>query len=283
VASVSTAVTTGNLVIMPSTLKEMALAVFNPATTTPSAQISCISVAPLPSDTCGSGTTGSPIADCKLKTRSEKNKPTKDVIVRPPTSPSNPASIKPPPTHMPLADRNFPRPHPVHESAPVTSLSLKLVDSLSQVVDATMKALEEVVGHDLKELMTALDALMRAIGRQANAMVVDSTNRAQILRERLQYRNERAKEKARELKQTAEQLVSSAGERLRLRAEIAKTRAQTLKKRFMTSSVWSTYVQAHGEWIEKLEVKRGKRRERKERKSLFGKLKDRRAKKRVST
>ncbi|KAF7330555.1 hypothetical protein MVEN_02495400 [Mycena venus] len=136
--------------------------------------------------------------------------------------------------------------------------------------------------------MTALNDLMRAIDRQTNAIVADSKSRAQILRERLNYRNERAKGKARELKQTAEQYVSAAGERLKARAEIAKTRAQTLKKSFMASSVWRTYAQAHGEWIEKLEVKKGKRRERKrERKvgSLFAKLKERREmrKKRVST
>ncbi|KAJ7274412.1 hypothetical protein B0H12DRAFT_1228149 [Mycena haematopus] len=288
VAPISTAAPTGNLVIMPSTLKEMALAVFNPATTTPSVQVSSISIALPPSDACGSGITGSPIGECKLKTRSEKNKPTKDVIVRPPTSLSNPPSPNAPPTHTPSMDANIGKVSslPVHESAPVMSLSLRLVDSLSQVVAATMKALEEVVGRDLKELMTALDTLMRAIGRQATEIITDSKSRAQILRERLQYRNDRAKGKARELKQTAEQFVSSAGERLMARAEIARTRAQTLKKSFMMSSVWRTYAQAHGEWTEKLEVKKEKRRERKrERKvgALFAKLKERRAKKRAST
>ncbi|KAF7374906.1 hypothetical protein MSAN_00376700 [Mycena sanguinolenta] len=281
----TTTAPTSYALVMPSTLKEMALAVLNPATTTatttPTVQVNSISVAPPPSDACGSG------GESKPKTPSEKSKSTKDVIVRPPTSLSNPSPNKAPPTHTPSVDPSVGKvsPLPLLESAPVTSLSLKLVDSLSQVVDATMKALEEVVGRDLKELMTAIDTLMRAIGVQVSTILADSKSQAQILREVLKYRNERAKGKARELMQTAEQFMSSASERLKARAEIAKTRAKTLTKTFMGSSVWRTYAEAHGEWIEKLEAKREKRRERKrERKggSLFSKLKERRGKKRVS-
>ncbi|KAF7330556.1 hypothetical protein MVEN_02495500 [Mycena venus] len=107
VAPLSTAAPTGNMAIMPSTLKEMALAVFNPATTTPSVQVSSLSVAPPPSDACGSGTTGSPIGECKVKTRSEKEKSTKDVIIRPPTSLSNPSSPKAAATHTPSVNSNI--------------------------------------------------------------------------------------------------------------------------------------------------------------------------------
>lgn len=285
VVPLSTAVPTSSMAIMPSTLKEMALAIFNPATTTPVVEVTSLTVALAPSDARGSG---APTGECKPKTRSEKYKSTKDVIVRPPTSLSNPPSPKAPPTHTPSVGGNIGKVTPLSESVPVTSLSLKFVDSLSEVVDATMKALEEVVGRDFRELMMALDDLMRAIGHQATAIVADSKSRAKILRARLHHRNERAKEKARELKQTAEQFVASAGKRLKARADIAKTRAQTLKQSFMATSVWRTYAQAHGEWIEKLEVKKGKRRERKgERKSLFAKIKEKRAirahKKRVST
>ncbi|KAJ7707734.1 hypothetical protein B0H17DRAFT_1033760 [Mycena rosella] len=279
---------TGNMGIMPSTLKDFALAVFNPATTTPSIQIGSISVAPSPSGACKSGTTGSPVGECKLMTWSERTKSTKDVIVRPPTALSNPQTAKSPPTHTPSVGGNTEKALPIRDSMPVTALSLKVVDSLSQVADATLKALEEVVPLEFKELMAALDSLMRAVGRQTTMIIADSKSRAQILRERLQYRNERAKGKARELKQRGEQLVSLASERLMARAEIAKRRAHSLKKSFVSSSVWRTYAQAHGEWSEKLETrtKRGKRRDGKhERKvGLFAKLKQKREnrKKRVS-
>ncbi|KAJ7475826.1 hypothetical protein FB451DRAFT_1244902 [Mycena latifolia] len=284
VAPLTTPSCTGNVAIMPSTLKDYALAVFNPATTTPSLQVGSISVAPSPSGACGSGTTGSPVGECKLMTWSEKTKSTKDVILRPPTALSNPPTAKAPPTHTPSVGGNAGAGKmaalPIHESAQVTALSLKLVDSLSEIADTTMKALEEVVPHDLKELIAALDNLMRAIGRQTTMIIADSKSRAQILRERLQYRNERAKGKARELRQRGEQIVSLASERLKARAEIAKMRAHSLKKNLMSTSVWRTYAQAHGEWSEKLEkkTKRGKGRDgKRERKvGLFAKLKQRR-------
>lgn len=288
VAPLSTASSAGNMAIMPSTLKDFALAVFNPATTTPSVQVASISVAPSPSGACGSGTTGSPVGECKLMTWSEKTKSTKDIIVRPPTALSNPQLAKAPPTHTPSVGGTVVKVSalPVEESA-VTSLSLKFTDSLSEIAEMTMKALEEVVAREFRELKNALDALMRAIGRQTTMLVEESKSRAQILRERLQYRNERAKGKARELKQMGEQFVSVAGERLKARAEIAKTRAHSLKKSLMSTSMWHTYAEAHGEWAEKLAAKRGKRRDgKRERKGgLFAKLKERREnrKKRVST
>ncbi|KAJ7158778.1 hypothetical protein C8R46DRAFT_1224698 [Mycena filopes] len=289
VAPLTTAPPITNVAIMPSTLKDLALAVFNPATPTAvSVPVATVSSAPSPSVACGSGSTGSLAG--QSKPMAEKAKSTKDVILRPGTALSNPASPKSPPTHTPLVGgtvKKVAAALPGEESVPVTSLSLKLVDSLSEVVDATMKALEEVVGRDFKELMGALDALMRAIGHQTALIVSDSKTRAQILRERLHYRNERAKGKARELRNKGEQLVAHAGERLKARAEIARTRAQSLKKTFMSTTVWRTYAQAHGEWSEKLDTKkgRGRRRDRREPKGgLFAKLKKRREnrKKRVA-
>ncbi|KAJ6494806.1 hypothetical protein C8R47DRAFT_1117296 [Mycena vitilis] len=281
VAPLATDSPTGNMAIMPSTLKDFALAVFNPAATTTFLQVGSTSAAPsTPSGACRSGSTGSPVAECKLMTGPEKAKSTKDVILRPSTALSNSPSSKAP-VHTPSVGGNMGKVSalPIDKSAPVTSLSLKLVDSLSEVVDSTMKALEEVVGRDFKELMGALDDLMRAIGRQAAMIATDSKSRAQILRERLQYRNERAKGKARELKEMGEQFVSRAGERLKARAEIAKTRAHSLRRSFMTTTVWRTYSHAHGELAEELETKKSKRRDRKRERrvgSLFAKLKERR-------
>ncbi|KAJ6619727.1 hypothetical protein B0H10DRAFT_1946556 [Mycena sp. CBHHK59/15] len=274
---------TSNMAIMPSTLKDFALAVFNPATTTP---IGSLSIAPSSSvsGACGSGTTDSPVGECKLQTRSERVKSTKDVILRPPTALSNPLSVNTP-TQPVVGTVAKVATLPVDESSVVTSLSLKVVDSLSEVADIIMKALEEVVARDFKELMGALDDLMRAVGRQTNTIVAESKTRAQVLRTRLQYRNERAKGKARELRQMGEQLVSFAGERLKARAEIAKTRAHSLKKSFMASDAWRTYAQAHGEWSEVLGPKGKRQGGKREHKGLFAKLKERREnrKRRAST
>ncbi|KAJ7494710.1 hypothetical protein B0H11DRAFT_2003080 [Mycena galericulata] len=285
VAPLSTA-SAGNMAVMPSTVKDFALAVFNPATTTPSIQFGSISVVPSPSGACGQGTTGSPVGECKLRTWSGKAKTTKDIIVRPPTALSNPPSVKALPTDTPSVGGTVVKvsARPVEESA-VTSLSLKLSDSLSEIAETMIKAVEEVVARDFKELKNALDALMRAIGRQTTMIVEDSKSRAQVLRERLQYRNDRARDKARELKQMGEQFVSIAGERFKARAELAKTRAHSLKKSLMSTTAWRTYAEAHGEWAERL-TKKGRRRDgkREHKGGLFAKLKEKREnrKKRVS-
>ncbi|KAJ7104180.1 hypothetical protein B0H15DRAFT_808865 [Mycena belliarum] len=284
VAPLTTTSCAGNLAVMPSTLKELALAVFSPATTTPYLQAGAISAAPSPSGACGSGTTGSPVGECKLMTWSERTKSTKDVILRPPTSLSNAPTAKAPPTHTPSLGGSGGASRmtalPIHESAHATSLSLKLPGllSLSEVADVTMKALEEIVPRDVKDLVMALDNLMQAIGRQTTRILADSKSRARMLRARLQYRNERAKGKARDLRQRGEQIVSLASERLKARAVIAKTRANALKNSLIETSVWRSYAQAHGQWSEQLEKKSRRPRDgKRERKvGLFAKLKRRR-------
>jgi len=207
----------------------------------------------------------------------------KDVILRPQTALSNPVSLKMPPTFTPTVNGNSVKvaPIPVDDSVSVTSLSLKLVDSLSEVVDATLKALESVVPLDMLELMAAFDELIRAIGRQTSSMLADSKSQARILRERLRSHNERAKERAQQVKEMGEQLLSFAGEQLKMRAENAKMRAHSLKESIMSANIWCTYAQAHGEWFEKLAKKSGgESREGKRRGAhdggLFAKLKERR-------
>ncbi|KAJ7284970.1 hypothetical protein C8J57DRAFT_1052593 [Mycena rebaudengoi] len=267
---------TANMGIMPSTLKDMALAVFiNPATTT--SPVGAPSAAPTPSGVCPSAITGSPIGECKLKTWSERVKCSKDIILRPPTALSSPPTANTPVRTPSVVGTIGTAAARSVEDSSVTSLSLKFVDSLSEVAASAMKALEEVVAHDFKELLGALDDLMRAIGRQTTAILAESKTRAQILRDRLQYRNERAKGKARELKQMGERLVSQAGERLKARAHIAKTRARSLKMSFMTTEVWRTYAEAHGKWSRHLDTKRKRRgSKRAHQVGLFAKLKEKR-------
>lgn len=142
-----------------------------------------------------------------------------------------------------------------------------------------MKALIEVVRHDLKELMEALDELMCAIGRQTNIIKEQSRSKAQVLRELLQYRNARAREKARDLREKGEHLVLSAAERLKERAYIARVKAKSLRDNLMTSDAWRAYSKAHGDWSGKLK-ERAKRRAKQfaheRRKGLLDKIKEKR-------
>ncbi|KAJ7760301.1 hypothetical protein DFH07DRAFT_1022084 [Mycena maculata] len=183
VAPLPTASTTTNMAVMPSTLKDFALPVFNPATTTPALQVASISVAPSPPAPCAPGVTGSLVEDRKPMAWTEKAKSTKDIIVRPPTALSIPPAAEAPATHTPSVSGSMAKVAalPVAESAPVTSLSLKIGDSLSEIADIAMKGLEEVVAHDFRELKNALDALMRAIGRQTTMILEESKSRAQVL------------------------------------------------------------------------------------------------------
>lgn len=108
-----------------------------------------------------------------------------------------------------------------------TSHSLQVVDSLFEIFH--VKALVKVVLHDLKELMDALDELMRVIGHQTTVIVEQSKGTMQILREGLQYRHDKARGKAKEWKETGSQLMVLAGEQVKGRAAKAKARARALK------------------------------------------------------
>jgi len=232
-----------NVAVIPSSLKDFALAVLNPSTTS-----SSYSPHVHPSTGCGAGITKSSECECKLMTWSERVKSSKDLILRP--GPSVVSVDIPLKTRIRIASAAGKIVGMRGESS--SSLSIKLVDSLSEIAYTTMKALVEVVRDDLEELMEALDELMRAIGHQTSALVEQSKGTAQVLREHLRYRNNKARGKARELKEMGGQLVSLAGEHLRGRACTAKKRAQTLKENLVTTKAWRTYRKAHGEWAVKL-------------------------------
>ncbi|KAF7327746.1 hypothetical protein MKEN_00354200 [Mycena kentingensis (nom. inval.)] len=280
VTPISTPVVTTNMGVMPSTLKDLALAVFNPATTTPLAGSSSASSAPAPS--------GLSKGNAPIEPEVKRGKINTDMIVRPQTSLSEPAvSPKARSASTAVGNNGCKRrkltPIVPDESASVTSLSLKLGDSLSEVAEAAMKALETVLPWDLRELMFAFDGLLQAIGRQTTIILEDTKSQVKVLRERLVQRNERAKRRARELKDAGQRIALEAGYRIRTRADVARTRAHMLRDKLVSTSVevWRTYAQAHGEWSEKLETKakrgRGKKRERSiHRGGLFATLKQRR-------
>jgi hypothetical protein len=214
-------VTNSNVAVVPSSLKDFALAVFNPTTMSPvSSRVFTESVP---------GSTRSP--EC-LMTWSEKVKSCKDVILRPlpsafsvdgvPKAFSRTSSLKVNPTESP------------------TSLSFKIVDSLSEIFD--FKMLINVVQHDLKELMDALDELMRVIGRQTYLIVEQWKETLQILRQGLQYRNDKARGKAKEWREMGNQFMALAGEKMKGRAGKAQAQARVLK-----SLAWATSRKAYAE------------------------------------
>ncbi|KAF8825147.1 hypothetical protein HHX47_DHR7000093 [Lentinula edodes] len=112
---------------------------------------------------------------------------------------------------------------------PPSAVATRLVDSLSEIVVTSMKALIEVVEHDLKDLMVAIDDLMLALHRSTSIVVEQSKSAAQSVWEQLDYRNARAKDRARELKDKGMQLMSYAGNHILGRTTDAKQTANFFK------------------------------------------------------
>ncbi|KAJ3898774.1 hypothetical protein F5879DRAFT_583011 [Lentinula edodes] len=112
---------------------------------------------------------------------------------------------------------------------PPSAVATRLVDSLSEIVVTSMKALIEVVEHDLKDLMVAIDDLMLALHRSTSIVVEQSKSAAQSVWEQLDYRNARAKDRARELKDKGMQIMSYAGNHILGRTTDAKQTANFFK------------------------------------------------------
>lgn len=186
----------------------------------------------------------------KVQTWSEKMKTSTDVILRSPSTLSE-TSIQGP-TQVSTSASSIVAQSTTHSVLSTSSLSIRLVDSISEIVDATKKAILVIVPNDMKELADALDALMQAIRHQINTVFEESKSTVQLLRDELQYRNNRAKGKARELREKSEQIILLASDRLKRKTAKAKTQATNIKEGIVTSEAWRTYSKAHGQWVSKL-------------------------------
>jgi hypothetical protein len=119
------------------------------------------------------------------------------------------------------------------------SLSTRLASSLSEMFN--VKVLAGVLRADMKELLDALDELLRAINAQAAAALRITEG----LRDKLRHRNQHAQQKARTIREKGEQVVSSLGERARSHVAHAQSRARALKE-VITMDVADVYWKRHG-------------------------------------
>jgi len=131
----------------------------------------------------------------------------------------------------------------IHPEEPPSALNLRLIDSLSQIFD--VKALSEVVRHDMKELSDALDQLMIVIGKQTTAIMEESKGTSKVLRERLEQRHGKAKVRARHLKdmggQLGGQLLTYVGDEIKSRADQAKGKAREMAETLVLSEAWTVH------------------------------------------
>lgn len=253
-------------------LKDMALSVFNPGSTslsmTAPASSKSLSLPSSSSNSVVEMTTTSPIAKCQecISKAGPSTEKSTDVVLRSmmPTSlsarPSGSviASLSGSASTIILTGADRAAGIPKSTAATVASAvaSLKL-NSVTEVLDATTKALAEAVGSDLAELVEAADDLLVNLREQTDNVIRQSKGKARAFGEQIQNlneemvsRNKRAKKRAQELKKKGEELVRGARKEFSERTTKAKKRARALKKSVVDggTEAWKTYEKTQGTW-----------------------------------
>jgi len=228
--------------VATTSAKNVALSVYNPITTSLIISSSRPAVGSTPATMKAESAESQPFSWI------DGAKSAQDIIVRPTTQLS--AEAEPSMTMVPHAQS-------VTGLPKATSLSLRVMESLSDVLDTTVKTLVEDVRNDLDELMESLDELSRAIRRQTQSTLQQSKGKAEAIRERVVYRNDRARGKAKELKKIGEELIVAAGEHFKDRTDIAKKKARDIGQSLVTSEAWRGYQKVHAQWVSRLKEKVG--------------------------
>lgn len=141
-----------------------------------------------------------------------------------------------------------PVPNGVNVVAPTPSAPSNLdFKSVSEALDASTKALTDVLAHDLSNLVEAADDFVSSVIEQTDKVIRQSKGKARELGERIQnlneevnYRNERAKKRAKELRKMGHDIVLATRGELKERTDRARRRARQLKQSVLESEVWRT-------------------------------------------
>jgi hypothetical protein len=173
----------------------------------------------------------------------DKAKSTKDIIVRPTTEVA--VETQPSTSMIPSVAR---------PSKP-TSLSLRVVDSLSEVLDTKLKPLVEDVR--LEEVKEAIDGFCRAIRRQTQSTMQQSKGKAKAIRDQVVYRNDRARGKAKEFRKIGEEIIGAASEQFKSRTVVAKKKARDIGQSLATLETWRGYQTVRTQWVARLKERVG--------------------------
>lgn len=132
-----------------------------------------------------------------------------------------------------------------------TAINLRLVNSITDAIGVTSKALVKVANNDVGELVEAVDELVNVIKVQADQIVKQSKGKAREIGDQVrelgdqvqgqfQYRNNRARDRAREF-------TNIGIEFLKDRTDVAKKNARFLKQTFVESETWRMCQRGHGD------------------------------------
>ncbi|OSX57752.1 hypothetical protein POSPLADRAFT_1067785 [Postia placenta MAD-698-R-SB12] len=231
--------------LIPSALKDLALAVLSPSivTSTPGAGPSTVPSTEHAAPNSASEDAPSECAcGCGLITWAGKSHRDTDLALRPtPPPPSVRQSGKsalaliPSPTHHQGKGKGKGR-----EIAPADE-SLFAVGtwsgtSLSNYL--SLHSVASVVMRDIQEILDALDELSYAILRQTALVWESSKDAALALQAMVQHEHKRMLTKAAELTEFGGRLLSSVQERVRGRVAIAKSNAKAVRKSVLPARVW---------------------------------------------
>lgn len=224
--------TESTVIPIHSSLKDLALSIFNPDTTS-------LSIA---EEIPTSGFRG-------MSSLSEKLRLSKDIILHPTSSHAFDGRTKSL-SVVPSATSSAPHVEDVEPTPSSSSYALTtstfglsfLGDSLPKVVNAYAPAVLAAVNADMQDIIEALDSLVQAISRQAHVMLAQTNAIIQYstahvehfnqdleaIRDTLTARHERAQRRAKELKDHGAKWLHEAGEALMNRASRASGRAKEI-------------------------------------------------------
>lgn len=154
-------------------------------------------------------------------------------------------------------------------------------NSISEIFDATTKALAEAVGNDLAELVEAADDLMLSIREQTDRQWKGKARaigeQLQNLNEVVVSRHERAKMNARAFGKKAGEIVREATEELRTGTGRAQKKAREQMQSIVEggAEAWKVYERAQEEWEGKLSGEERRHGKSERRKDKQGKENDR--------
>ncbi|PPQ69079.1 hypothetical protein CVT26_003554 [Gymnopilus dilepis] len=277
-----------------SALKDVALSVFDPGSTslsvTPPPASKSLSLTGGTSREISEVTTASPVMHCEQcassssskSALSDKPRTSTDMVVRS-TATSSLSEIYTMPSGSATASRTdsgsgsaillgaAERLGVIPKSTVITAASAAAkLNSMSEVLDATTKAIADAVGTDLTELVEAADELLVNLREQTDNVIRQSKGKARAFGEQIQNipnefvrRNKRAKKRAQDLKEMGKDFVVGASKGLKDRTDKARKKARALKgtvlesgteaakvlqRTLAESEAWKTYEKAQGDW-----------------------------------
>ncbi|KAI0367780.1 hypothetical protein BV20DRAFT_949452 [Pilatotrama ljubarskyi] len=262
--------TSSAMALVPSSLKDFALAVLNPYS---EASTSSVAAKAIPSPTASAAAEPSPDAGapsececgCGLITWPGKVKPTTDVALRPtPPSPS-------------LAGQGFTKgglPF-VTPAAPVKgkgkarateddslyALSTRIAGALTEYLDTCMSL--GTARTEMQEVVEALEELGQAIGKQTEEALTQTHAMVEVVRQNIRERHERARSRAKEIRAAGGRWLSSVSEvsaRVRDKVSMAKENARILRETVVAKHAHRE--EARRARQERREVRKERRRER---------------------